>query len=92
MRFFDRQAEVTELTRIRELAQENSRFTVVTGRRRVGKRNCCERLFPIVRSYIFMSRGRRCLICAKISAKRHNVSLDGRYRGISPAFRRYSGS
>ena len=37
MKFFDRQSEITELRRIRELSHENSRFTVVTGRRRVGQ-------------------------------------------------------
>ena len=37
MKFFDRQKEMAELRRNRELAAETSRFTVLTGRRRVGK-------------------------------------------------------
>ena len=37
MRFFDREAEVAELRRIRATSERSSRFTVLTGRRRVGK-------------------------------------------------------
>ena len=37
MRFFDREAETTELRKIRETSERASRFTVLTGRRRVGK-------------------------------------------------------
>ena len=37
MRFFDRENEIAELRRIREVSQETARFTVLTGRRRVGK-------------------------------------------------------
>jgi len=37
MRFFDREAETEELRRIRETSARTSRFTVLTGRRRVGK-------------------------------------------------------
>ena len=37
MKFFGRKAEIGILRRERELSLENSRFTVITGRRRVGK-------------------------------------------------------
>ena len=37
MRFFDREEETAELRRIREASKRSSRFTVLTGRRRVGK-------------------------------------------------------
>jgi len=37
MRFFDREEETAELRRIRDLSERSSRFTVLTGRRRVGK-------------------------------------------------------
>ena len=36
MRFFDRENEIAELRRIREVSHETARFTVLTGRRRVG--------------------------------------------------------
>ncbi len=37
MRFYDRDNEIATLRGIREMAKENARFTVVTGRRRIGK-------------------------------------------------------
>ena len=37
MRFFGREIELKELRKVRELSQERSRFTALTGRRRVGK-------------------------------------------------------
>ncbi len=37
MKFFGREVELKELRKVRELSQERSRFTVLTGRRRVGK-------------------------------------------------------
>ena len=37
MKFFDREKEVAYLRDIRQKSQENARFTVITGRRRVGK-------------------------------------------------------
>lgn len=37
MKFFDREKETATLRKIEELSQENAQFTVVTGRRRVGK-------------------------------------------------------
>ena len=37
MRFFGRENELKELRKVRELSLEKSRFTVLTGRRRVGK-------------------------------------------------------
>ena len=37
MKFFDRTNEIAELRRIREVSQRTARFTVLTGRRRVGK-------------------------------------------------------
>jgi len=37
MRFFDRAEEIASLREIRSMAKENAQFTVVTGRRRIGK-------------------------------------------------------
>lgn len=37
MRFFDREKETETLRKIEELSHENAQFTVITGRRRVGK-------------------------------------------------------
>lgn len=37
MKFFDRTKEIASLREIREMAKNNAQFTVVTGRRRIGK-------------------------------------------------------
>ncbi len=42
MEFFGREVEINELVRIRELSRTHARFTVVTGRRRVGKTELLE--------------------------------------------------
>ena len=39
MRFFDRTKEIEALRNIRVLSEQNAQFTVVTGRRRIGKTN-----------------------------------------------------
>lgn len=45
MRFFGRNEELKELKRIQNLSLQNSRLTVVTGRRRVGKTELIEQAF-----------------------------------------------
>lgn len=46
MKFYDRETEMAELLRIRELAfTHNSRMTVVTGRRRIGKTSLIKKVF-----------------------------------------------
>ena len=37
MRFFDRTEEIASLREIRRMSKDNAQFTVVTGRRRIGK-------------------------------------------------------
>ena len=37
MRFFDRTEEIASLKEILELSKNNAQFTVITGRRRIGK-------------------------------------------------------
>lgn len=44
MNFIGREIESAELLRIRELSHENARFTVITGRRRVGKTELVKRI------------------------------------------------
>ena len=45
MDFFGREDDIRELRRIRESAGKSARFTVVTGRRRVGKTEWLHKAF-----------------------------------------------
>ncbi|MBQ3343363.1 MAG: ATP-binding protein [Kiritimatiellae bacterium] len=45
MDFFGREDEIKELRRIREVSRQNARFTVITGRRRVGKTELVKKAF-----------------------------------------------
>ena len=45
MKFYDREIEIAALREIREKSRRNARFTVVTGRRRVGKTQLIKRAF-----------------------------------------------
>ena len=45
MEFFGREEELRELRKVRETARKHARFTVVTGRRRVGKTALLKRAF-----------------------------------------------
>ena len=58
MKFYNRENELAELQRIQELSfGENSRLTVVTGRRRIGKTSLIMRAFektPTI--YLFVGR------------------------------------
>ena len=45
MEFFGREEELAELRKIREVSREHARFTVVTGRRRIGKTELVKRAF-----------------------------------------------
>ena len=57
MRFFDRTKEIASLREIREMAKVNAQFTVVTGRRRIGKTSLVWKAYedkPIL--YFFVAR------------------------------------
>ena len=57
MRFFDRTEEIASLQEIRKQAQENAQFTVVTGRRRIGKTMLVRKAYedePLL--YFFVAR------------------------------------
>lgn len=57
MRFFDRKEEIASLREIRVRSKENAQFTVVTGRRRIGKTSLVWKAYedePIL--YFFVAR------------------------------------
>ena len=57
MRFFDRTEEIASLREIRRMSKDNAQFTVVTGRRRIGKTSLVWKAYedePIL--YFFVAR------------------------------------
>ncbi len=64
MKFYDRTEEIKTLHKIRENAKENAQFTVVTGRRRIGKTSLVLKAYediPVV--YFFVGRKAENLLC-----------------------------
>jgi hypothetical protein len=71
MKFYDRTEEISTLQKIRENAKENAQFTVVTGRRRIGKTSLVLTAYkdiPIL--YFFVGRKSENLLCEEF---RHEV-------------------
>ena len=65
MRFFDRKEEIASLNEILELSRSNAQFTVVTGRRRIGKTSLVWKAYenePIL--YFFVARKAESDLCA----------------------------
>ena len=58
MRFYDREFEIGVLREIREKSRKNARFTVVTGRRRVGKTQLIKRAMED-EPYLYLYVGRK---------------------------------
>ena len=57
MRFFDRADELKMLADIERRSHSNAQFTVLTGRRRVGKTSLLTRAFPnSAFAYLFVER------------------------------------
>lgn len=60
MKFYGREMEIGELKRIREISHETSQFTVVTGRRRVGKTELVDKaLNDGLEAYLYLFVSRR---------------------------------
>ena len=70
MRFFDRDKEIEKLRNIRKLSHQVAQFTVVTGRRRIGKTSLVLKAYndePIL--YFFVSRKVESELCAEYAAE-----------------------
>ncbi|WP_289074382.1 ATP-binding protein [uncultured Bacteroides sp.] len=64
MKFFERTEEIASLREIREMAKNNAQFTVVTGRRRIGKTSLIWKAYddaPIL--YFFVARKAESDLC-----------------------------
>ena len=64
MKFYGREKELSELSEIKKLSKRNSRFTVITGRRRIGKTSLVRKAMENEDYiYIFVSRVNETLLC-----------------------------
>lgn len=90
MRFFDREREIEKLRGIRELSRTEAQFTVVTGRRRIGKTSLVLNAYkddPLL--YFFVSRkveSELCADCATEIEEKLGVPLLGRPDRFSQVF------
>lgn len=65
MRFFDRKIEIERLLTIREQSQKSARFTILTGRRRIGKTSLVMHAYsPENVVYLFVSRKSEKELCS----------------------------
>lgn len=74
MKFFDREREVEILRDIREKSQESARFTVVTGRRRIGKTSLILKAYedsPLL--YFFVGRKSESILCEEYRREVENI-------------------
>ena len=65
MRFFDREQEFEKLGEIEELSHEVAQFTVITGRRRIGKTEMVRRFYENkTMLYFFVARKAEADLCS----------------------------
>lgn len=90
MKFFDREKEIEKLRGIRELSRSMAQFTVVTGRRRIGKTSLVLNAYndePIL--YFFVSRKVESELCGECTAEiedKLGVPLLGKPERFSQVF------
>ena len=90
MKFYDRENEILKLHDIRALANQSARFTIVTGRRRIGKTSLLMKAYgdePML--YFFVSRESEAGLCREfadeVKAKLH-VPVLGNVEHFSELF------
>ena len=91
MKFFGRDNEMRELRKIREISHETARFTVLTGRRRVGKTELVKQAYsdePYI--YFYVARKTQVNLCEEfkeITEKILGRVVPGRIERFSELFR-----
>lgn len=63
MKFYDRKEEIALLERIVKQSREQSRMTVLVGRRRIGKTELAKRCGDTLILYFFVARKAESLLC-----------------------------
>ncbi len=90
MRFFDRDDEIASLRDIREMAKENAQFTVVTGRRRIGKTSLVRKAYmDEAFLYFFVARKAESDLCEDYRLEMENkldVPIMGRTEHFADIF------
>lgn len=90
MKFFDRKEEIKTLRKIRNKAESSAQFTVLTGRRRIGKTSLVLKAYedkPFL--YFFVGRKAENLLCEEFRTEvenKLNVRLGGKPSGFSELF------
>ncbi len=92
MRFFDRETEFEKLREIEELSHEIARFTIVTGRRRIGKTEMIKKFFEHeTMLYFFVARKAEADLCDifidEIRTKLNIPMLDGKGMSFAAIFK-----
>lgn len=90
MKFFDREEEIATLRKIRDNAEKSAQFTVLTGRRRIGKTSLVLKAYedmPFL--YFFVGRKAESLLCEEFRHEvenKLNVKLGGTPSGFAELF------
>ena len=86
MRFYGREVELQALARIKETSFSSSQFTLLTGRRRVGKTTLVNEVFKTTHwLYLFVSRKNESLLCEEFQremTKKLDTPMFGRFERI----------
>lgn len=86
MKFYDRTEEIATLRKIRDYASENAQFTVITGRRRIGKTSLVLKAYedsPML--YFFVGRKAESLLCEEFR-REVEAKLDVKLGGTPGSF------
>lgn len=90
MKFFDRKEEIATLRKIRDNAEKSAQFTVLTGRRRIGKTSLVLKAYkdtPLL--YFFVGRKAESLLCEEFKQETETklgVKLGGVPSGFAELF------
>lgn len=92
MRFFDRETEFEKLREIEELSHEAARFTIITGRRRIGKTEMVKKFYENkTMLYFFVARKAEADLCEtfvdEIRTKLNIPMLDGKGMSFAAIFK-----
>lgn len=90
MKFFDRKDEIASLRKIRESAEHSAQFTVLTGRRRIGKTSLVLKAYEdSALLYFFVGRKAESLLCEEFRQEvetKLNIKTGGTPSGFAELF------